>query len=93
MQLEQSSDESPNSGQEGRSITFFQKKPDRENDRDADEGHQQGCAGKIRSDDHDDATDHRHPGALLLSVNEIAEANRTPQEGGKKKAGAEHISE
>ena len=72
-------------------IAFFEEEPNGEDDGDADEGHEESGAGEVGRDNHDDATDHWDPGVLFLAIDEVAETDRTPKEGGEEEARIEHI--
>jgi len=72
------------------SISPPQESIDHHDYQDADQRHQQGRSDEIRHDHHQDSSNHRAHGLLLLAVNEISQANRTPQQRSKEKTRGKH---
>ena len=64
---------------------------DGEDQDDTKERHQEPAAYKIRQRNHDDAADQGHHRALFLAVDEIAQANRAPEQRGEQETGVKKI--
>ena len=72
-------------------LPTFHQQIDRNDQRDAEKGHEQRTADKVGEANHGQASDEGHHLLLLFAVYEIPDADRSPNQGGEQKPGVKDV--